>query len=358
MYRLQKIMLKKLCCHLGAFIPYINVSLYPPTSYYLRRKKENTMEKKIMYFSDLHQEIQLKIIEYCGSNTILKSVSLVSKSMNVLSRDSSVGLNIGLSKATKPEIVSKIFHQRSNQIHNLRLNEISEETLQVVISLIGCLTNLKKFIANGEAMKLPKDLIVQLFHLKKLQIVHINCSLDCSSLMTISECKKLKDLRISTENVALSKEEFMTFVNLGDIAKVTLLLNLRALNFDAEEYPANNNAIKNCDLFIMFHVKTLTFSLAKAIAAYFPEAAQLYFFSETVEFVNHEYILAIRHLFQRCEKLTFFASNCRVDDKVKFERTFKEWNVDGGKDSHFITMMKKKQYESTNNLHLIKKRGF
>jgi hypothetical protein len=263
--------------------------------------------------------------------------------MNVLSRDSSVGLNIGLSRATKPEIASKIFQQRSNQIHNLRLNEISEETLQVVISLIGSLTNLKKFIGNGEAMKLPKNLIVQLFDLKKLQIVHINCSLDCSSLMTISECKKLKDLRINTENVALSKEEFMTFVNLGDIAKVTLLLNLRALNFDAEEYPANNNAIKNCDLFIMFHVKTLTFSLAKAIAAYFPEAAQLYFFSETVEFVNHEYILAIRHLFQRCEKLTFFASNCRVDDKVKFERTFKEWNVDGGKDSHFITMMKKKQ---------------
>ena len=298
------------------------------------------MLKKAVAFIDLPLEIQSKIIGYCDTGTILESVNRVSKMLNVLSKESTSGLNIELNKTHTPKVATKILKQMSYQIVFLKLNEVSDETIQVLVNFIGSMTNIKKFVALGSAMKLPKSLLIQLFRLKNLQIVDIKCSFEYSSLLTIGECKKLKVLKINAESEAISKEEFiMFFAHLGDIQKVRLVLNLRALNFELEEFNLKENIRKSHSLDLLLFVNTLTYPLSKVIASYFPNVCNLLLFPQTIQFVNDENNLALCHLVEKCKNLKFFLDNFKVDDPVKFKRKFNEWTVCVD-ETEWITMMK------------------
>jgi hypothetical protein len=299
------------------------------------------MEKKTLQFIDLPQEILLKIIGYCSTSNILTNVGHVSKTMNVLSRDSTVGLTVRLSKNTKSKTAAKILQQRSNQIEKLVLAKTSEETIQVVTDYVGSLTNLKAFIVFDWTIKMPKEFFIQLFQLKKLKKMDINCLIEDSSLLTIGECKKLTFLRINAEEYNLSREEFMVFVNLRHIPKVVLSFNIDALKYENLHYPVKVNIREDCELTLQFLVESLTYSLMNAIAAYFPEMWSFQIYSKNHQVISNEQIWAIRTLFQKCKRLRLFITSCTFEDKAKFERKFKEWNVDYAPDTHFMIMMKK-----------------
>ncbi len=302
------------------------------------------MDKKTFQFSDLPQEILLKIIGYCSTSSILANLGHVSKTMNVLSRDSTVGLSIRLSKNTKSKSAAKILQQRSNQIEKLALAKPSEETIQVVTDYIGSLTNLKELLAfNDLTIKMPKEFFIQLFQLKNLKKMDINCLIEDSSLLTIGDCKKLKFLRIIAEDYNLSSEEFMAFVNLRHILKAVLSFNIDDnLKFQHLQFPTNISIREDCELSLAFSVEALTHSLLNAIASYFPEMWSLDIFPKTHQVITSEYIWAIRTLFQKCKTLRLFIITCRLKDKVNFERKFKEWSVDYCPDSHTLIMMKLK----------------
>jgi hypothetical protein len=299
------------------------------------------MEKKTLQIIDLPQEILLKIIGYCSTSNILTNVGHVSKRMNVLSRDSTVGLTVRLSKNTQSKSAAKILQQRSNQIEKLVLAKTSEEKIQVVTDYIGSLTNLKAFIVFNWTIKMPKQFFIQLFQLKKLKKMDINCLIEDSSLLTIGECKKLKFLRINAE-YNLSREEFMVFVNLRHIPKVVLSFNIDDLKIEHIQFPINVSIREDCELSLAFFVEALTYSLLNAIASYFPEMWSLDIFPKTHQAITKEYTWAIRTLFQKCKTLRLFITTCRLKDKVNFERKFKGWSVDYLPDSHTMIMMKLK----------------
>jgi hypothetical protein len=129
-------------------------------------------EQKLLGLTEFPLEIIIQIISYLPTKEIVKNVSLVSKQLNLLSKDSFVGISVSLTSDSTPEKAIQIFEQRSSQIKQLMITNISEETQKVMTNQIGTLKNLQKFEiihSSNQTFKFPKKCFIRLFQLKHLK---------------------------------------------------------------------------------------------------------------------------------------------------------------------------------------------
>ena len=95
--------------------------------------------------SELPPLIITQIIGYIPTKDIIKNVSLVSRQLNILSKDSVVQISVSFTSDSTPERAVQIFKQQSIQVKYLTIRNISEETQKVLTTQIKALKNLQKF---------------------------------------------------------------------------------------------------------------------------------------------------------------------------------------------------------------------
>jgi hypothetical protein len=97
-------------------------------------KQEQSVTLKATNISNLPTEILLKILKNIKTTTdLLTNVSFVSKQMNFLSKDLSVGLSFAIRQNTRPETALQIFKKWSNRITKLAVStETGKETCQAI----------------------------------------------------------------------------------------------------------------------------------------------------------------------------------------------------------------------------------
>jgi hypothetical protein len=162
-------------------------------------------ELKLLGLTEFPLGIIIQIISYLPTKEIVKNVSLVSKQLNLLSKDSDVGISVSLTSDSTPEKVIHIFEQRSSQIKHLMITNISEESQKVLTNQIGSLKCFQKFEtihSSNQTYKFPKKCFIQLFQLKHIKELELRGDLfEESSLNTKDAGFVYESLRNETNRV-------------------------------------------------------------------------------------------------------------------------------------------------------------
>ena len=297
-------------------------------------------------------EIIIKIISYLPTKDLVKNVSLVSKQLNLLSKDSFVGVSVSLTQDSTPEKVTLIFEHRSSQIRDLTINNVSEETQQVLTNRIGSLKNLQTFkvVRNiNQTYTFPKKFLTQLFQRKNLKDVELRgYFFEEASLSSIGECQQLKRLVISFpgSDYVVSNHEFKLIGNFREIGFLWIDFET---NFEADvtELPVEPLHLEKqllMDHCYFLRVQNFSPSHLRMIASKMPNLRALAFKCElaVAEIDTPEFNSALRHLIQRCKRLGFiFYVNCSTNDFQSFKNTFSDWKVWKGKSLEFTLGMNK-----------------
>jgi hypothetical protein len=285
--------------------------------------------------TELPLEVVVWIISYLPTIDIVKNVSLVCKQLNLLSKDSDVGISVSLTSDSTPEKVIQIFEQRSSQIKHLMITNISEETQKVLTNQIGSLKCLQKFEiihSSNQTYKFPKKCFIQLFQLKHLKELDLLGDLfEESSLNTLEDCQQLRRLILNFpgRDYVVSKEEFKSIIKFRGIKYFLMHFEM---NFGADflDFPVvplhidKQRLLNHC-----YFLRFLIFSPShlRMIAAQMPNLCSLAFICETFEIDLPEFLSALKYLFQRCKSLAFiFCMDCKISDFEKFKETFSGWN--------------------------------
>ena len=279
-------------------------------------------------------EIIIQIIGYLPTKDIIENVSLVSRQLNLLSKDSFVKISVSFTRDSTPEKAINIFEQRSSQIKDLTIANISEETQKVLTTQIGALKNLQKctvVFSEDQTFKFPLKFFSQLFQLKHLKDLELcGYNFEESSLKTIGECQQLKRLIVNfTGSDIISKQEFKSVANLREINYIWVSF---AMNFEADldyfpEEPLHLEKKNLLDHCYFFRFQNFTPSHLRMIAAQMPNCCAFAIHCETFEIDSPEYMSALHYLFRRCKRLAFFfCMECKINDLNKFKETFSDWS--------------------------------
>ena len=261
-------------------------------------KAETGLKDLKVQFTDLPHKVLVKIINYLPTKTIVRDLSLVSKQLNDLSKNPSVQIQVRLSSEINPESFQNIF-QRSSQIESLELKTLkSSEGIKILTNHAEKLSSLTKLcIISSETI--PKKLLENLFKSKSLKYLTILCyNLEDFSLETISHCKQLKKLMLSTRSIyKLSEKEFKALASpskLNYIDFYTFKLNFIPKE-EVREFPIN----QNCQGYFTLHIDAEDNGIAhphlKFLISHFPKIS-LSISGIKVDMDNQENIEALNSL--------------------------------------------------------------
>jgi hypothetical protein len=284
-----------------------------------------------MELNDLPPEILIQIINCLFTRDIVRNVSNVSKRMNLLSSDSSVGITLQLTDKTDTSRISDILQSRSKQIHGLMLYLLEEEALDIVTNHIELLSEVKKiYILAMPSYKFPKRHMTQLTQLKKVTLLDIYGSFEDSCWNTIVEFKRLEDVTLRPFTGTMSQQDFKSLSsNLRNVSKVNLNFDQQTFRFlpVSIRYPDENFVNKRFSQIIKFRINSLTLSHFRMILSHFPNTSSLEIVGGKLEIENKAKISALHSLIKKCKNLSEIVFYSILFDEDAFKDIFSGWKV-------------------------------
>jgi hypothetical protein len=277
---------------------------------------------------DLPTEILLKIINYIPMKDVPRNVSLVSKQMNLLSNDSSVGVVVEFTKNTTLEAAQNTFKKLSNRISALYFNSGTKvEIIKMLFDQISTLTLLNKLVIWNAEVPIPTSFLAQLSQLKKLRFLTLELNFEELTLRTIAGCKKLKSLVIKPKFYSLSDADLKALEQLGKRTRLYVDLtfsNLSQISRAASspiEFPlAPNNSLQH---HLVLYVDSV--SELELIVSHFPHVHQLQAYGKC-DLESQENIRSLHSLLSKCKNLFHLLLKCSRIDEAAFRDQFKGWN--------------------------------
>jgi hypothetical protein len=277
---------------------------------------------------DLPTEILLKIINYVPMKDVQRNVSLVSKQMNLLSNDSSVGVVVEFTKNTTLAAAQNTFKKMANRILALYFNSGTKvEIIKMLFDQISTLTMLNKLVIWNAEVPIPTSFLAQLSKLKKLRFLTLELNFEETTLRTIVDCKKLKSLVIKPKFYSLSDADLKALEQLGKRTQLFVDLtfsNLSQISRAASspiEFPmAPNNSLQH---HLVLYVESV--SELELIVSHFPHVHQLQAYGKC-DLESQENIRSLHSLLSKCKNLFHLLLKCSRIDEAAFRDQFKGWN--------------------------------
>ena len=279
------------------------------------------LKKEFTEITDLPPEILIKILSHIPTKQLVRHVGLVSRQMNELSKDSGVGISVTFYQGIKPERVEDIFKNRSHQLHELTLKKgVSKICFRFFSTALTSLLNLKKLDISTDG-PLTKEFMAQLFQLKSLRVLRVLGKIEEQSFLAISECKRLKHLRIGYSDI--SEEEIQA------IAGLNSLLTLEAFPCcNNEKAPISIDVYHNVFFNVSLRITTMKDSYLNRIPDYFPKVRTLYVVSSDDRVDTQGKVTALHSLLERCKNLETFSVMSRSNDMNLIRSRFAEqWTI-------------------------------
>ena len=276
-------------------------------------------------------EILVKIIGHLPTRDIVKTVSLLSKRMNQLSKDLSVRICVSSSENVNTVLA---IPERARQVERLDLNGFSLSVDQI----LG-IKNLKSIKIKVEARNFirtrafPQELIDGLAQLKNLKSVELSGEFEQSCCTNLGALKHLKHISLGLANCSITEQELKSLAELGEVSALDLSLTPSTVIFTSSNeattsFPENFTFSKNCKQEISFVFKE--FSDLGKMLSHFPNVGVLNAFGLNHPTVNNqEEISDLHSLVVRCENLneiSFNHFNCQVNLEM-FRNVFIDWQV-------------------------------
>ena len=281
--------------------------------------------------TDLPTEILIKIFNRCSTKDLMKNVSLVSKQMNVLSKDPSVGISVRFNEDTQPERAKHIFENMSSRIASLILSsgtrEENQEILQMLIDQISLLSRLDRLIIYKSEKVITKKFLTQLSHLNRLRFLYLESRFEEFSFSKIAECSKLKSLHLKFKySYSLTQDDFKVLENLGKRTELHLdfidcdLARLPIVS--SAEFPVNT---RNDNLRHRLDIRIDSVFALDAVLSHLPHIHVLVVYGKC-ELDDQEKIQTLYALVSRSKNLFHLILKCSRVDETLFKNQFKGWN--------------------------------
>jgi hypothetical protein len=163
--------------------------------------------------------------------------------------------------------------------------------------------------------------MAQLFQLKSLRVLRVLGKIEEQSFLAISECKRLKHLRIGYSDI--SEKEIQA------IAGLSSLLTLEAFPcFNNEKAPISIDVYHNVFFNVSLRITTMKDSYLNRIPDYFPKVRTLYVVSSDDRADTRGKVTALHSLLERCKNLETFSFMSRFNDMNLIRSRFAEqWTI-------------------------------
>ena len=272
---------------------------------------------------DLPDEILIKIIGYLPTNDIVRRVTLVSKKMNSLSKDSSVGISVN------SETVNSVLAipERARQVMQLDLYRFSLSVDQIVgmknLKTIKILNELEP----QRTILFHKEFIEGLTQLKNLRNVNLFGQFEKSSLNKVGDLKHLKQIEMTIIAYKMSKQDLKSLSELREVP--VLNLNLYECILCPSEracFPENFKINKNCKQKIRINIKE--FSEMWLVLSHFPNVGNFITLGQPPPPVAQKEISDLHSLLAKCENLRAACLKCDSSNREMLRNTFIGWKTE------------------------------
>ena len=289
--------------------------------------------------ADLPTEILIKIIKKIKTSDLLRNVSLVSKQMNVLSKDGSVEIRVNFDKNSVPETARSFFKQKSNQITSVIIgSQTNSEILNILMNHIQLLPKLKKLSIWDSKITIPKDFVEQLSSLKELVVLKVQSRLEVASLKTFSECKKLRIFVIRPHYYTVSDQDFNAISSMANHTELHLDFTNCLQNFHPEmavaQFPVTRAKMLKHGLTVNIDN---SISRLERIISHFPSVGSLLAFGGC-QLDNPENIRKLHSVLLRCKNLDNFRLNVSSFDDGLFKKQFDGWRYEFDRKTNCLRM--------------------
>jgi hypothetical protein len=272
-------------------------------------------------------EILVKIIGHLPTRDIVKTVSLLSKRMNQLSKDRSVRICVSSSENVNSVLA---IPERARQVERLDLNGFSLSVDQILgiknLKSIKIKVEVRNFIGSRA---FTQELIDGLAQLKNLKSVELSGKFEQSCFTNLGALKHLKHISLGLAHCSITEQELKSLAELGEVSALDLKLISSTVMFTsngaATSFPENFTFSKNCKQEISFVFKE--FSALGKMLSHFPNVGVLNAFGLNHPTVNNqEEISDLHSLVVRCENLNEITFNFQVNLEM-FRNVFIDWQV-------------------------------
>jgi hypothetical protein len=272
-------------------------------------------------------EILVKIIGHLPTRDIVKTVSLLSKRMNQLSKDLSVRICVSSSENVNTVLA---IPERARQVERLDLNGFSLSVDQILgiknLKSIKIKVEVRNFIGSRA---FTQELIDGLAQLKNLKSVELSGKFEQSCFTNLGALKHLKHISLGLAHCSITEQELKSLAELGEVSALDLKLISSTVMFTsngaATSFPENFTISKNCKQEISFVFKE--FSALGKMLSHFPNVGVLNAFGLNHPTVNNqEEISDLHSLVVRCENLNEITFNFQVNLEM-FRNVFIDWQV-------------------------------
>ena len=296
-----------------------------------------------MQLTDLPTEILIKILQCLRTSDLAKEVSLVSKLINVLSKDSSIGIAFNFNDSTTEKRAKTIFKFRSNQIFYLFLSCARVPILKVVTDNISLLTNIKRLEIWDDEYKvsIPKTFLEQLSQLKKLKRLAIQSRFEKSSLNEISKCKHLKTLAITPKYYDISERDFRALASLGNRTQIYADFLFCTLNLNPEATLGGSPSA--CGDMTLKHHLTVTLhsmSLLEMMLSHFPSLGTIVTYGD-LPLDTHANLRTLHSLLLSCNNLSRVEIKSSFFNETIFKTKFIGWNFKYNNETKNLSILSK-----------------
>ena len=281
--------------------------------------KENlNVKKSFPELADFPDEILLKIICHLSTKDIFKNVSLISKKMNNLTKDSSVPIcvNFGHSE-TSENCAIKIISERAKQVSTLKLFFNNISILKMTMDKISQMRNLNTLnihdCTHGQPTPVfPKQFVEALTQLKKLTSVDLEGQFEESSFTKVGELNHLKQFHLGLYNYNLMEQELKSLAELKDVPSLFLKLShphVLVHNIEMQDLLDNTNRKKKLN-HLMFDPSKI--EEVEKVLSYFTDVDVLDVMGgfDVYFKLNEEIISNLKSLFSKCKSLRNILVSC------------------------------------------------
>ena len=288
-------------------------------------KENSKVKKSTLELADFSDEILLKIICDLPTKDIFKNVSLVSKKMNNLTKDSTVPI-CGNFKHSETSAI-KIISERARQISKLELSYEKFSAFKLATNKISQMSNLSTIkISTDQQLKrlFPKQFIEALTRMKKLRSVELSGQFEKSCFNKVGELNHLKHFHLVLFNYNITERELKSLAELKDVPSLFVKLSNPSVvvcNSELKILLDNTNGKKK---FNHLQFDSYKINELERVLSHFPNVDV---FNVVLNYeLNEEIILNLKSLFAKCKSLRNVSVCCFKNVLEVFEDNFNdEW---------------------------------
>ena len=273
---------------------------------------------------DFPPEILIKILGYVADKDLIRNVSCVSKAMYELTKDKTFGISAKFDRKMNLQKAQNLMRTRSHQLQEITLRiGVTCKTFAFLTNEISALTNLRKLDISTD-FTLTKQFTTQLFQIESLTDLTLNATLEDSSMSGISDCKRLKHLRLFRK---VSETELLVVAGIASLATLHLD-DLELINF--QKYEESFQALtSNCSATFPYgHLFPVTESSIETMFNTFPNIKILKLWGRCfIRLDCREKVSAFHSTVARCKNLKELEIPCFVFDVAVFRAKFADWKV-------------------------------